>query len=136
MITPAAIHEIERLLKEGQHSRRQIAELAGVARGSVTAVVSGERRVDDFLDQTPIYKPLSKPRRCPSCGGMVRMPCKLCQTRELMRSKSLTEHRPILDTPIGLNLKPEEQARYAEVRRWRREARRMGVITTPQTEPA
>ncbi len=134
MIAPSVIHEIQRLLDEGQHSRREIAAFAGVARSTVTAVADGERRVDDYLDQAPEREELGAARKCPSCGGTVRMPCKLCQTRELIIGKKLRQHQPVVDGPIGLNLKPEHQARYAEVRRWRREALRLGVITAPRSD--
>ncbi len=134
MLAPSVIHEIKRLLKEGQHSRRGIAALTGVAPATVTAVAGGVRQVDDYLDRVLEREELGAARKCPSCGGTVCMPCKLCQTRELMTSKQFRRYTPIVDTPIGLNLKPEHQARYAEVRRWRREALRLGVISTPQSD--
>ena len=134
MIAPSVIREIQRLLDERLLSRRKIAALTGVARSTVTAVAKGERQVDDYLEQVPKPKPLGAARRCPSCDATVHMPCKLCQTRELMAGKRLPRPRPTIDTPIGLDLKPEHRARYAEVRRRRREAVRLGVILTPQSD--
>lgn len=137
MLPPAIIREIKLLLEEGHHSRREIAERIGVSRGSVTAVAKSKRKVDDYLQQVPKIKPkpLGTPRRCPSCDAVVQMPCKLCQTRELMFRKTLPPLEPVVDMPVGLNLRPEERARYAQVRRWRREALRRGVTVAPRPDP-
>ena len=135
MIAPSTIREIERLLDEEHHSRRKIAELSGVARSTVTAVANGERQADDYLDKIPAHRKPGEIRKCPSCSGLVRMPCRLCQTRELMADNRLQPPKPDVETPVGLNLKPEHQARYAQVRRWRREALRLGVVTKPSYEP-
>jgi hypothetical protein len=132
MIQPAVIRDIEVLLEEGQLSHRQIAEMVGVARGTVAAVLRGHRRSDDLFTQPPPEEPQSEskqpPRRCPSCGGTVRMPCKLCRVRELVAGKRLRPPARWPGGPIGLELKPEDYARYVEVRRRRREAVRLGFI--------
>lgn len=132
MIQPAVIRDIEALLEEGQLSHRQIAEMVGVARGTVAAVLRGHRRSDDLFTQPPPEEPQSEskppPRRCPSCGGTVHTPCKLCQVRELVAGKRLRPPVRWPGGPIGLDLKPEDYARYVEVRRRRREAVRMGFI--------
>jgi len=126
-IEPATIRDVERLLEEGGASYRAIARLTGVSRGTVAMVARGRRRADDALDVPSDAKPLGPPRRCPGCGGMVEMPCKLCQTRELMISKELPRCLPAVDVPIGLNLRPEHRSRYEEVRRMRREGKILGA---------
>jgi hypothetical protein len=135
MLSPVIIREIEQLLEEGQLTRRKIAIKVGVARSTVTAVAERIRQADDYLQHAPTPKPLAKARRCPSCGATVRMPCKLCQTRELVAGGRLPPPKPVVAASIGLQLKPEHQARYAEVRRWRREALRLGVIIRPHPDP-
>lgn len=131
MIPPSTILEIQRLLKKKHYGRRKIAKRLRVSLGTVVAVATGVRQVKDYLDHPLEREPAKETRRCPSCGALVNMPCMLCQTREMLAGHQLPPLEPRVDTPIGLNLKPEHQAGYAEVRRWRREALRLGVITKP-----
>lgn len=135
MIAPATIREIERLLIEGQLSHRIIAERAGVARSTVSAVAKGTRLPDDELDQTPEFDPEQAPERCPGCGAMVQMPCWLCKVRDLLADRKLLPPEPIVAAPLGLNLRPEHQVGYSEVRRWRREALRLGIVVRPNFQP-
>ena len=135
MLSPSIIRDIQRLLEDGNLSCRKIAKKLGVSRSTVSVVACGTRRTDDYLNLPPARDEAGKPRKCPTCHAIVQMPCKLCQTRELMAGNHLEPLPPILETPIGLDLKPEHEARYAEVRRWRREALRLGVIKTPQYVP-
>ena len=129
MITPDLVERIEQLLAEDKLSHRKIARIIGVSRGTVGAIASGRRRIrprpirfwedDAMVPDTP-------PERCPECGGMVYMPCRLCRTRKelakLPELRALTRANARQRfTPIGLNLKPAHQERYEEVRRWRRE---------------
>jgi len=134
MLSPTIIREIERLFQQGL-SRRKIAKRLRVSLGIVSVVVAGKRQADDHLRPKPRTKETAKTRKCPSCHAIVHMPCKLCQTRELIAGNHLDPLPPTIDTPIGLNLKPEHEARYAQVRRWRREALRLGVVTKPQYDP-
>ncbi len=136
MIPPSTIREIEQLLIEGQLSHRLIAERVGVARGTVSAVAKGTRLPDDELDHTPSFDPEEAPERCADCGSMVHMPCWLCKVRQLLADGQLLKPEPVLAAPLGLNLKPEHQVGYAEVRRWRREALRLGVTTRPNYDSA
>ncbi len=133
MHSPDVIRQINELLQEGQHSRRKIAKIAGVACATVSAVATGGRQAEDYLKRALAPKPSRKSGRCPSCGAQVQMPCKLCQTRKLVAGGQLPPPEPVVAAPIGLDLNPEHQARYAEVRRWRREALRLGVITMPHS---
>jgi transcriptional regulator with XRE-family HTH domain len=112
MIKPHVIRKIQRLLASQQYSRRQIAELLGVARATVSAVATGKCLTDEHLDrlaETELY------------------------VDELLEDEALCEARRCL-APLGLDLKPRHQARYAQVRRWRREALRRGIVTTPHSD--
>jgi hypothetical protein len=86
MLASGTVDEIRRLLGQGELSQRAIARVVGVSRGTVNAIACGrrpERAADPPLpdDQWP---PLEGPAvRCPTCGGMVRMPCLACRVRRL-----------------------------------------------------
>jgi hypothetical protein len=127
MIEPQLVEQVERLLAEGKLSYRKIARFTGVSRGTIGAIASGRRRIQPrrmfFWEEEPTV-PDVPPERCPDCGGMVYMPCRLCRTRKEMTKLSgiralirMNAFQPF--TPIGLNLKPVHQQRYEEVRRWR-----------------
>ena len=129
MIEPQLVEQIERLLAKGKLSYRKIARFTGVSRGTIGAIASGRRRIQprrmSFWEEEPTV-PDVPPQRCPQCGGMVYMPCRLCRMRKEMAK--LPDIRALIRTnafqpftPIGLNLKPVHQQRYEEVRRWRRE---------------
>ncbi len=85
MLSTGKVREVERLLSEGTLSQRKIALAVGVSRGVVSAIASGRRpdyaarqqdREDSLQPQGPI-------ERCPTCGGRVYMPCRLCHVRGL-----------------------------------------------------
>ena len=86
MIAAEVVHEVRNLLTAGTLSQRMIAQRLGVSRGTVNAIARGRRpdRVsrpknpaDDFIP------PACLPRRCPGCGGLVRMPCLACHVRAI-----------------------------------------------------
>jgi transcriptional regulator with XRE-family HTH domain len=127
MIEPQLVEQVERLLAEGKLSYRKIARFTGVSRGTIGAIASGRRRIQPrrmfFWEEEPMV-PDVPPQRCPQCGGMVYMPCRLCRTRKEMAK--LPDIRALIRAnayqpfmPLGLNLKPVHQQRYEEVRRWR-----------------
>ena len=127
MIAPEIINEIRRLLAEDMLSHRKIAALAGVSRGTVGAIAAGKRPdydallqdIDDGLDE-----PAGPPTRCPGCGGLVYMPCVLCAVRNHVIEKpnqTLRGLRREPFEPLQLELRPEQQARYAEVLAARKE---------------
>ena len=131
MITADLVEQVERLLAKGKLSHRKIARITGVSRGTIGAIATGRRRIQPrrmcFWEEEPLV-PNVPPQRCPDCGGMVYMPCRLCRTRKEMAK--LPNKRALIQanafqpfTPIGLNLKPVHQQRYEEERRWRRELR-------------
>lgn len=86
MIADATVSEIRHLLIEGGLSQRKIAQRVGVSRGTVHAIARG-RRPDYAARRRPLghvfVPPSGKPQRRPTCGGMVQMPCLLCQVRTI-----------------------------------------------------
>ena len=129
MLAPSMVREIRRLLAEGNFSQRKIARLTGVSRGTIGAIASGKR---------PDYEPRSRiedksaqsadpPRRCPTCGGMVYMPCRLCALRRRLASKKKNRRPdPRPEGLLGLELRDEHRKRYERVRAWRIQAERLG----------
>jgi hypothetical protein len=123
MIAPKTVAEIQRLLDLKTYSQRQIARLLGVSRNSVGAVASGKR---DYVlagacDDGPA-ETAGPPARCPGCGGLVYMPCLLCQLRK-KRPRAATRSRATdFAASPDLDLRPEHRERYQEIRAWRREA--------------
>ncbi len=88
MIAPGVVEEIRSLLSQRQLSQRKIAKRLGVSRGTVNAIALGKRpdrpvrrRADDFI------APRGIPQRCPICGGLVQMPCLVCQVRAIQRRR-------------------------------------------------
>ncbi|WP_197526099.1 hypothetical protein [Botrimarina colliarenosi] len=71
--------EVRRLLDEGQLSRRAIAAATGVSRGSVGAIAKGERGLFGAPPVEPEVFRSAAAQRCPGCGGMVFLPCVLCE---------------------------------------------------------
>jgi hypothetical protein len=89
MIAHAVAREIHDLLAAGTLSQRKIAQRLGVSRGTVNAIALGRRPVRLITydrDDDDFPSPAGPPRRCPTCGGMVLMPCLLCQLRGHSRS--------------------------------------------------
>ena len=83
MLDPVLVDTVRRLLAERKWSMRKIARMAGVSRGTVGAIAHNKRRdrprptdEEDLLAQ-----PSGPLRRCPGCGGLVQMPCRLCRVR-------------------------------------------------------
>jgi len=84
MISFAVEDEIKRLLGEGRLSQRKIARRVGVSRGTVNAIARGKRPDHGPRrpgDDSPF--PSGRPARCPTCGGLVQMPCLACRVRAL-----------------------------------------------------
>ncbi len=87
MIAPHLVEQVEQMLAEGKLSYRKIARFTGVSRGTIGAIASGRRCIQPrricFWEEEPMI-PDTPPERCPECGGMVYMPCRLCRTRKEM----------------------------------------------------
>lgn len=78
MHTVTMRHEVLTLLESGL-SQRKVSALLGVSRGYVQNVRHGryhEQREEEF-----VY-PGGGFARCPTCGGLVMMPCLLCGVLE------------------------------------------------------
>jgi len=84
MLPTALIHEIDRLLKEGELSHRKIAIRLGVSRGTIDAIANGRRGLYGKEPDVnrPAHVPTSPPARCPRCGYRVYFPCLICNTRQ------------------------------------------------------
>lgn len=83
MIALEKVLEVRRLLDEGKLSRRKIARQTGVSRGTVNAIANGQRGLfgasqADAADG-PAPQRATIASRCPGCGGLVYLPCLLCQ---------------------------------------------------------
>lgn len=94
MLPTSLVLEIDRLLKEGRLSHRQIALRLGVSRGTISAIAQGRRGLygKDPIDKRRARTPSSAPIRCPDCGHRVYLPCLVCITRQehaLRRTKLL-----------------------------------------------
>ena len=94
MLPLATVQEIQRLLEEEQLSQRKIAAKLGVSRGTIGAIASGRRGLfgKEPDQDTPELCCLElPPERCPTCGGMVYMPCVLCRTRDFQRREEAAQ---------------------------------------------
>ena len=119
MIAPSTVAEIKRLLAQGKHSQRKIARMAGVSRGSVGAIASGKRRDHEARQRDPemeLEEPTGPPARCPGCGGVVFMPCRLCHVRRLIAESRIARQPARPEDVLQLDLSGEHRARYERVR--------------------
>jgi transcriptional regulator with XRE-family HTH domain len=127
MIAQTIVTEVRRLLADETLSQRKIARLMGVSRGTVGTIAAGKRPDYEMLrpaQEDDRDEPAGPPERCPGCGGMVYLPCRLCRVRErAARIASPTQRKATTlgEEPLGLNLRSDHRARYEEVRAWRRE---------------
>lgn len=121
MLAAALVVEIQRLLNETDLSQRKIAQVIGVSRGSVASVASGRRPDYDALraqSATDWEEPTGPPERCPTCGGMVYAPCRLCRARaerrKVMRHPTARGLESDRDE-LSLQLRPEHRIRYEPI---------------------
>lgn len=92
MLPASLVHEIDRLLKGGQLSHRQIALRLGVSRGTISAIANGRRGLHgkEPNEKTRTTCPTSPPTRCPGCGYRVYLPCLVCSARKMKQSRRRT----------------------------------------------
>lgn len=102
MLSTALIMEVRRELDRGTLSHREISRRLGVSRGIITAMAKGERgdhgrdpSGENFRNSP--RRPLTRPVRCPGCGGLVFAPCRLCAA-QACRERTL-EIRRLLREP-------------------------------------
>ena len=125
MIPASVIRLVERLLALGNLSRRAIAAKTGVSKSTVCEVAAGRITSADRHAREKGMRPARRnqtaipEQRCPVCGAMcVEAPCRTCLVRNLVRRGDLPPHSPMQDyPPVGLELRPEELARYERCRR-------------------
>ena len=119
MIAPCVVHEIRRLLDEGKLSQRKIARTLRVSRGTVGAIASGKRLDYEALwaaRNNGVNANAGPPARCPDCGGMVYLPCRLCRTRARLAASPRRRPRAGRNAPpLVLQLKDEHRRRYEMV---------------------
>jgi hypothetical protein len=122
MIAEKVAAEVRRLLAAGEHSQRQIACLTRVSRGTVGAIAAGKRgeySAPRHAGHPEFDEPAGPLSRCGGCGGMVRMPCRLCRIRVV---KAALRQRPCVDASsepeesLELNLREEHRTRYEQLR--------------------
>ena len=90
MLAPAIVAEIKRLLADEGLSQRTVVRRTGVSRGTVHAIARGKRPDHDPRDDPDddgFQYPTGPTKRCPTCGGMVLMPCLLCRVRAIIESQ-------------------------------------------------
>ena len=90
MLDPDVVDQIKRLLGEGNLSQRSIARQIGVSRGTVHAIARGKRNDSPPRKREPdddFMLPRGPWHRCPTCGGMVQMPCLACRLRAMREDR-------------------------------------------------
>jgi hypothetical protein len=118
MIAAGIVQQIRQLLAETKLSYRKIAAIAGVSRNTVGAIANRLRDYDKAkaFDDDPAV-PSSPPGRCLYCGGLVYLPCRLCQIRETIAEASPPPRQLDDDEePLLLQLKEEHRRRYEDLR--------------------
>ncbi len=119
MLSDAKIDEVQDLLREGAMSARAIAFHCRVSRDSVQRIRSGKRQPR----RTPPVErdPQAAYERCGCCGGMVQKPCLICRAlaaggeRGGMVAALRQQIAAGQSDPLGLDLKPQHQARYEPI---------------------
>lgn len=123
MLAPEMVHEVRRLLAEGRLSQRRIARRLGISRNTVGAIAGGQRPDHDSLrrggEEVPPAESSGPPQRCPGCGGLVYLPCRLCQVRSATARSTKSSGQPRFvppEEPLELSLNREHRRRYEQVR--------------------
>jgi len=113
--------DVLRFLAEGKFSRRKIAVLLRISRGTVLNI---ERRPEKYLNQASVSPLAEQPAgpavRCGGCGAMTVLPCLACRDRARLASARRSPGREIVE-PDSLNLKLHDNARdrYEQIHRQR-----------------
>jgi hypothetical protein len=92
MLSIELIQEIDRLLREGELSQRQIAARLQVSRGTVGAIASGRRGGKGWDDADQALRA----KRCRRCGYRIYPPCRICIARE-HRRQSMAKVKALLN---------------------------------------
>ena len=133
MLDSHIVKRIKTLLTVKKWSLRKIVKLTGVSRSTVLAIAAKKwTEHPPLLSDEALLAPLDPPERCPTCGGMVFMPCLLCRLRDELAAKHFTKGKKRLRRrspryeadSFSLALKPQDRRRYEEIRASRKLAKR------------
>lgn len=117
MLNRYVIDQVKTLLAQGELSQREIARRLKISRGTVNAIANGRRRDRPEPDPNEdIGLFVGPPRRCRDCGGMVYMPCLLCQVRRLKRLEEAHRPAPTARTRLSRTSRQQVQFRAASLR--------------------
>src|SRR4051812_48146504 len=87
MIAPTKVHEVQSLVAQGGHSRREISRMTGVSRAIVGQIADGRR--PDYRERARQRADFDAPpgpvKRCHTCGSKVHVPCWACHVRSVMK---------------------------------------------------
>jgi hypothetical protein len=122
MLTVRQVAEVRRLLLAGR-SQREVHRLTHMARDAIAGIAHDRRPDYEAIRQAKreeLRTRTTGPKtRCPGCGHLVHFPCHVCRTRR-WQFLSLPWDRsgplPELEEPLGLELAPQHQRRYEQVR--------------------
>lgn len=93
MLAPQRVILVKKLLAEGRLSQRKIAHLTGISRATVGLIAAGRRREPTPGPGLEADGPQGVPVRCPTCGGLVYAPCRLCQVRAWDQARRSRQRR-------------------------------------------
>ncbi len=97
-ITQDVCDQVLRLLAQTELSHRKVASLVGISRATVAKIATGKYRpYQPSARESDSYRPTGPRGRCPICGGMVYLPCRLCKVRavkERERARQTLNPRP------------------------------------------
>ena len=80
MLRQGTVDLIRQLFDDGV-SQRRIACRMRVARETVRRILDGRRMESEACEDDTLQLSEGLPQRCPSCGGLVYMPCLGCRAR-------------------------------------------------------
>ncbi|MGA2067940.1 MAG: hypothetical protein ABSG86_23425 [Thermoguttaceae bacterium] len=130
MIPAWKVEAIQTLLAEGRMTQRAIAKQVRVWRGAVADIAHGTRPAHRGADRETAPDALwceGPPERCPSCGGLVNMPCLACRTRAERPYRPRGVAGPCdPNERLELRLSAMHRIRYEEIRA-RRKAEVLGL---------
>jgi len=95
-ITAEIMNDVLRLLRQPEQSQRSVARATGVSRATVAKIASGRFRpfVPREGNDHDSWRPTGPIGRCPTCGGRVYLPCRLCKVRTLKSQEGERRRRP------------------------------------------
>jgi len=114
--------------------------VVGVSRGTVSAIATGRRGEEVRRQSNDDYAALGQPtgpvERCPGCGGMVEMPCRLCRAQSVAaRSPAVVTRFVQPELHLGLELRPRERKRYEAIRAQKLAEPSASDLPEPEDEP-